>query len=183
MRGLCLAHCTRLSNHLKELEGEPGELRTGCHRHTLIDLIDDEATLAREQDVLETHDDLIAELTVCVKQVIGTSSLVASRSSRKIASRTITHMQKSLASIALIVSTTVLETCLLRQYEEKTNIICKDLAKTRDDLHHMELDEGDKLFELQDNLESQVYLPLHLAHQRLLVPHLKQRGEAGCSHI
>ena len=37
------------------------------------------------------------------------------------------------------------------------NNINKDLAKMRDDLHHMELDETDKLFELQDTLESQVF--------------------------
>ena len=54
-------------------------------------------------------------------------------------------------------STTVSDTCLLRQYEEKTNYIRKDLATTRNDLHHMELDEGDKLFELQDDLGSQVF--------------------------
>ena len=96
---------------LKELEGEPGEPRTlelaqrmsqklldldsefRTDHHALFDLIDDEDSLARQQDVLDAHDDLIAEL------VIGTLSPVASGSSRRIASRKLTHMQKSLASI------------------------------------------------------------------------------------
>ena len=37
------------------------------HHYALIDLIDDDESLVKEQDVLDTHDDLVAELTVCVK--------------------------------------------------------------------------------------------------------------------
>ena len=37
------------------------------------------------------------------------------------------------------------------------NDINKDHAKTRDNLHRMELNETNKLFELQDTLESQVF--------------------------
>ena len=47
--------------------------------------------------------------------------------------------------------------CLLKQCEERTSDINKDLAKVRDDLHRMELEETDKLFELQDTLENQVF--------------------------
>ena len=38
-----------------------------------------------------------------------------------------------------------------------TNGINRDLVKTRDDLHRLELDETDELFELQDRLETQVF--------------------------
>ena len=177
-RGVARASLTRLSNRLKELDGEAGEHKTlelaqrmlqkltdldsefRSHHHSLVDLIDDEETLAREQDVLDTHDDLIAELTVRVKQIIATLSPSSSDSSRKIVSRKLTHLQKSLASVVSAISdmsSTTSDTCLLRQYEERTNDVRKDLAKTRDDLHHMELDESDELFKLQDDLESQVF--------------------------
>ena len=102
----------------------------------------------------------MAELAVRVKQVIAASSPSSNESSRRIASRKLTHLQKSLTSIMSIVSdtsTTVSDTCLLRQYEERTNDINRDLVKTRDDLHRMELADEDKLFELQDSLESQVF--------------------------
>ena len=59
------------------------------------------------------------------------------------------------------------------------NDINRDLVRTRDDLHWMELDETDKLFVLQDTLESQVFsvncCPLHLAHLKLPLPHPKTR--------
>ena len=134
--------------------------RLGANHHTQIDLIDDNESLAKEQDVLYSHDDLIAELGVCVKQVIAASSPSSVESSHRIASRKLAHLQKSLSAISSIVSdttTTVSDTCILRQYEEKMSDINKDLMKARDDLHRMELDEGDELFTLQDILEKQVF--------------------------
>ena len=47
-------------------------------------------------------------------------------------------------------------TCLLKQCEERTNGLNRDLARKRDELHQMELDEADKVIELQDTLESQI---------------------------
>ena len=175
-RGVARASLTRLGNRIKDLEGGDTEPKTlelaqrmsqelsdldtefWTHHHALVDLIDDEETLATEQETLDAHDDLVAELAVRVKQVIAASSPSSNESSRRIASRKLTHLQKSLTSIMSIVSdtsTTVSDTCLLRQYEERTNDINRDLVKTRDDLHRMELADEDKLFELQDSLESQ----------------------------
>ena len=68
----------RLSNRLKDLEGEAGEPKTlelaqrmsqkltdldsefRAHHHTLTDLIDDDESLTKEQDMLDSHDDLVA---------------------------------------------------------------------------------------------------------------------------
>ena len=177
-RGVARASLTRLGNRLKDLEGEHPEPKTleltqrmsqklsdldsefRTHHHALVDLIDDEEALAKEQETLDVHDDLVAELAVRVKQVIVASSPSSNDSSRRIASRKLSHLQKSLTGIASIVSdasTHVSDMCLLRQYEERTNDINRDLAKTRDDMHRMELDDGDSLFKLQDSLESQVF--------------------------
>ena len=101
-----------MSQKLADLEYE-----FRSHHHALIDLINDEGSLAREQDVLDTHDDLIAELTVCVKQVIGTFSPVATGFSHKIASQKLAHMQKSLASISSSSSSSSLTViCIVLQY-------------------------------------------------------------------
>ena len=203
-RGVARASLTRLTNRLKDLEGESAEHKTleltqrmsqklsdldsefRTHHHALIDLIDDEDALAEEQEVLDTHDDLVAELSVRVKQVIVASSPSTSESSCRISSRKLAHLQKSLTTITSIIrdtsttlsdtsiirdtsttlsdtsiirdtSTTLSDTCLLRQYEEMTNGINRYLVKTRDDLHRLELDEIDELFELQDRLETPVF--------------------------
>ena len=172
------ASLTRLSKYLKDLEGDAGEPKMlelarrmsqkladldsefRAHHHALIDLMDDDDSLAKEQDVLDSHDDLVAELGVRVKQVIAASSPSTVDSSRRITSRKLAHLQKSLSAILSIVgdkTAAISDTCVLRQYEEKANDINKDLVKTRDDLHHMELDEGNELFALQDSLEKQVF--------------------------
>ena len=177
-RGVARASLTRLSTRLKDLEGDgegtkalelakrmsqkladlDSEFRT--HHHAVVDLIDDEDTLAKEQETLDAHDDVVAELSVRIKQVIATSSPSSNESSRRITTRKLGHLQKSLASITSAISDLSADpsdTCLLKQYEEKTNDLNKDLAKVRDDLHRTELDESDKLFELQDTLERQVF--------------------------
>ena len=102
----------------------------------------------------------MTELSVRVKQVISASSLSANESSRRIATRKLSHIQKSLNSIASAIgdgSSPPSDMCLLKQYEERTSDINKDLAKVRDDLHRMELKEKDKLFEQQDTLENQIF--------------------------
>ena len=110
--------------------------------------------------MLDSHDDLVTDLTVRVRQIISSSSPSPSDSLHRIVARKLAHLQKSLASVTSVTSTdpvAILNRCLLRQYEERTNDIRRDLAGTRDDLHRMELDEADKLFELQDELKSQVF--------------------------
>ena len=177
-RGVARASLTRLTTRLKELEGDAGgekvldlaqrmsqklsdlDAEFQTQHHAVIDLIDDDEALAKEQEILDAHDDLVTELSVRVKQVISASSLSANESSRRIATRKLSHLQKSLNSIASAIgdgSSPPSDMCLLKQYEERTSDINKDLAKVRDDLHRMELEEKDKLFELQDTLENQVF--------------------------
>ena len=138
------------------------------HHHALIDLIDDEESLAREQELLDSHDDLIAELTVRVKGVVSASSLSSTKPCCMIAVRTLTHIQKSLDSIHVIIDDdSTYYVFLLRQYKEQTIDIRKDLAKTCDNLHQMELEETDELYRLQDELEIR-YLIVQLNLKKLL---------------
>ena len=144
-----------MSQKLSDLEAE-----FLTHHHAVIDLINDDETLAKEQEILDTHDDTVAEFSVRIKQVIVASSPSVSESSRKIATSKLAHLQKSLASISSTVDdlpTSPSERCLLKQYEEKMIDLNKDFTKVRDDLHQMELEETDKLFGLQDTLECQVF--------------------------
>ena len=177
-RGVARASLTRLTNRIQDIERESGEPKTlelaqrmsqkltdldaefRSHHHALIDLIEDDDALSREQETLDAHDDLVAELSVRIKRVIATSSPSMNESARRIASRKLAHLQKSLDSIDSVVNDTskaITDMCLYQQYEERVVDINRELAKTRDDLHRMELDETDKLLEHQDQLESQVF--------------------------
>ena len=177
-RGVARASLTRLTNRIQDIERESGEPKTlelaqrmaqkltdldaefRSHHHALIDLIEDDDALSREQETLDAHDDLVTELSVRIKRVIATSSPSMNESARRIASRKLAHLQKSLDSIDSVVNDTskaITDMCLLQQYEERVVDINRELAKTRDDLHRMELDETDKLLEHQDQLESQVF--------------------------
>ena len=144
-----------MSQKLADLDAD---FRT--HHHAVINLIDDNETFGKEQETLDAHDDLVAELSVRVKQVIDATSLSSLESSRRITTRKLAHLEKWLTSITSAItdmSSASPDTCLLKQYEERTNGLNRDLARNRDELHQMELDEADKVIELQDTLESLVF--------------------------
>ena len=175
-RGVARASITRLTNRVKELESEERSPKTSDfaerlstkltqldsdfreQHHALIDLIEEDDALEREQETLDTHDDLVTELSVRIKQIISSSA--RSDSSRKILQRKQTHVQKCIDSITTFVSddsVTDADTCLLRQYEEKSSDINHDLARIRDSLHRLDVDDTDELFRHQERLESQVF--------------------------
>ena len=125
----------RMSEKLSDLDTE-----FQTHHHTVVDLVDDEEALAKEQEVLDAHDDLMTELSLLVKQVISASSISLNEASCKIAARKLSHLQKSLNSIASVIgdlSTPPSDACLLKQYEERASNLNKDLAKVHDDLHQL----------------------------------------------
>ena len=177
LRGVALASHTRLTTRLKDSESDLGSDKALdlaqrmsqklsdldseflTHHRAVIDLIDEgDEALAKEQ-VLDAHDDLVTELSVRVKRVTSASSLSTNEASRKIATRKLSHLQKLLNSIASAIgdSAPPSDMCLLKQYEERMSDLNKDLARVRDDLLRMELEERDELFGLQDKLEDQVF--------------------------
>ena len=88
-RGVAKASITRLTTRLKDLESDTGQpaivdrarriqlkldaldVEFRSHHHSIIDLINDEESLRKEQEALDEHDDLIAELSVRVSQLIN----------------------------------------------------------------------------------------------------------------
>ena len=87
-QGVIRASITKLGNRLKELEDAPDLLDTADHAQQLtskletlesefrthhlqlVDLIDDESTLGKEQDALDKLDDDVSFLTVRLRQLI-----------------------------------------------------------------------------------------------------------------
>ena len=104
-RGVAKASITRLSTRLKDLEADISQPATidhaqrmqqkletldaefRAHHHNVVDLTDSGDSLAREQGVLDEHDDLVAELAVCIKQLI-TACSSSDTTPHKIAART-----------------------------------------------------------------------------------------------
>ena len=143
-RGVARASLTRLANRVKELERNPrdpktsdlaertakklSELDTDFHaqHHALVDLIEGDEALEREQETLDAHDDLVTELSVQIKQIISSSSPSVTDSARKTLSRKLIHIQKRIDSIISFISDASAadtDICLLRQYEEKAAVI------------------------------------------------------------
>ena len=104
-RGVVRASITRLTNRLKELEGDTDspvtlDLAGGmtrkldaldtefrAHHQALVDLIDDEEALLTEQNTLDDHDDHVAVLTARIRQLVSACTPSSDLSLRKIASR------------------------------------------------------------------------------------------------
>ena len=129
-RGVARASLTRLTNRLKDKVGSDETLDLAqrklfdldtefqTHHHAVVDLIDDEEALAKEQKVLDARDDLMTKLSVRVKRVISASSF--SSASRRIAACKLSHLLNSIASVIGDLSTPPSDMCLLKQYEERS---------------------------------------------------------------
>lgn len=113
-RGVVKASITRLGSRLKELESEVEEPTTHDHAQrlatrletldaeffSLIDLIDDDETLEKEQETLDQHDDDVTTLAVRIQQLIMVSSATPTNSDhRKVLLRKLQHLEKSLSLV------------------------------------------------------------------------------------
>lgn len=119
-RGVTRASITQLTSQLRDLESNPGgtatlslahgmtqkldtldsEFRT--HHHALIE--EDEETLKEEQSTFDEHNDIVANISVRIQQLIGVCNSSSEAPSRKIASRRLSHLQKSLSSVSLTIA-------------------------------------------------------------------------------
>ena len=191
-RGVVKASITRLAKNLRELEGrteEPSTLGLAQRmtqrldtldaefkqlHSALIDLIDekDEEPLQKEQDTLDEHDEELSLLTVQVQQLVATCSAPPT-SARKLASRKLVQLQRSLTPLRDAVATLsggTDDVCLLRHHEEQLSELKKELRDIGADLLALDLGDTDELTTKQSALQkelSQCYLDL----ERLLSAH------------
>ena len=86
-RGVVKASITRLNTRLAAVERLPdSEVRRltsrlqalveefKVHHCDIIDLLDDDDELEREQEVFDNHDDEVAQLTACLEKLVSTCS-------------------------------------------------------------------------------------------------------------
>ena len=179
-RGIVRASITRFNTKLKDLESkadQPGtfdlaqqmkhKLETldkdfKTYHYALVDLIDaeDEATLKNEQETLDSHDDEMAVLAVRVQQLITACTSSSDANPRKIASRRLARLQKSLSSVSDAIKALPGESddaFVLRQHEEQLADFKKELSDIRTSLLSIDLEDGDELSELQTSLDKALF--------------------------
>ena len=134
------------------------EFRT--HHHAIVDFIDDEEALQREQSTLDEYDDCVAELAARMQQLISVCTSSSDSSPREIASRRLSRLQKNLSSISTEIATLSGrpdDSCLLLQYEDQLSDCKKELTDVRNSLLPHDLEETDGLSTLLVSLEKQVF--------------------------
>ena len=178
-RGIARASITRFNTKLKDLESKADQAGTfdlaqqmklklesldkdfKTYHYALVDLIDDEATLASEQETLDNHDDEMAILAVRVQQLITLSASPSSDTDpRKIASRRLARLQKSISSVKDAVTALKGDSddaFVLKQHEEQLTDFKKELSDIRTSLLSIDLDDGDELNTSQAKLDKALF--------------------------
>ena len=138
-RRIVRASITRFTTKLKDLESKADQPGTfdltqqmklklenldkdfKTYHYGLVDLVDaaDKTTLKNEQDTLDNHDDEMAVLAVRVQQLITACASSSDANPRKIASRRLTRLQKSLHLLATL-SRLYMETLMMPLSSDNT---------------------------------------------------------------
>ena len=169
-RSVVKASITRLNSRLKELESKVEEPVTHdhtqrlytkldtldaefkTHHFALIDLIDDDETMGKEQEALDQHDDDVAALAVSLQKLITVSSAMPTNSDhRKVLTCKLQHLEKSLTLVSENISSLSShpeDICRLQQHEEQLSDYKKDLAEFRNSLLSSSIEEDDELLGL-----------------------------------
>ena len=69
------------------------------HHHDITDITDNESSLSKEQESLDEHNDITAELVIHIKWLIG-MCMASNTTTRKIATRRLAHVQKALSEMS-----------------------------------------------------------------------------------
>ena len=175
-RGTVRSSITRLLNRLAALEGkatEPstfdlaqdmdkrlGELDQEFRKHhdQFLDLIDetDEDGLESAQNELDTHDDIIDDANMRIRQLLSISSSSANSPKRKVLSHQQLQLEKAVNVIreAVIPLTCNSDVCLIRHYKEQLQAHKTDLKELSAILLTMNLEDSDDLYTVRSALES-----------------------------
>ena len=175
-RGVVRASITRLATKLrdlKEMTDQPmtpdlvqamtqklntldAEFRK--YHFELIDLIDDEETLAKEQETLDSHDDNVSALSTQMKQLMM-ACFSADSSKRKISSKKLSRLENNITSMRNTIDSFdgPPDVCLLQQHEEQLRDFKAELGKVSSDLIAMDLDDADELYHAQSRLEKEAF--------------------------
>ena len=175
-RGVVKASLTRLRSRLGELEAiadQPGtpeaakqllsklealDTEFKAHHLSIVDLTEEDS-LDAEQVTLDRHDDEAADLGLCLRRLVSSSS-PSGADPRKIPFKRLSRMERVLSSITADLSSLPSGpdgTVLLRQHQEQLSEFKVELGGIRDSLYLLDLEDSDSLNLLQASVEKTVF--------------------------
>ena len=167
-RGTVKASITRLLTHVGDLETAVDQADTldhaqrslikletlnseyKVHHFALIDLIEDETILQREQENLDNHDDIVSDLSVRIQRLINSCTRATMGPDIcKTSSRRLKRLQKNLSSVRDKIeelSDGPEDVCCLKQHEEQLADYKKELADLQTQLLSLHISDDDELY-------------------------------------
>ena len=132
------------------------------HHNSVIELIESEEDLEREQDILDQQDDTVSELGVRVKKLISvcSSSSTSPSSPANLQIRKLRRLEHDLGSIRDSITSldeSVDNTCRLQLYQEQLSDFKRELVEIRDTLLSMGVADTEDLMRTHDNLEKGIF--------------------------
>ena len=147
-------HVRRMIQRLESLD-----LELKQHHYALVDLLEGEEPLEREQEYLDEYEEDVANIAVGMEQLLSICSEPSSTNALKIMSRKLNHLQRNIVAVseALAELPDSPDICLLHQYEEQLQGYKVELSGIRGELLSFDADEEDELYVLQSKLEEALF--------------------------
>ena len=145
-----VSHARRMANKLEELDVE-----FKSHHYALVELIKSDKDLAREQAILDEHENEFADLVIQVEELISScnpSSDAVSNENRSILCRKLAHLKNQVDSVGRAMDSETIERYVIEQYQDELSDHIREIAKIRSELLMLHID-GDELCEQQSHLE------------------------------
>ena len=128
---------------LAKLEALDADFKT-CHL-SLIDSIEDEGLLDQEQEILDEHDNVVADLTINLQQLIFSHSPPVDDGLRKISSRRIARIHTNTSNILDSLTATSDDMCLIQLNQDEIKAHKTELSDVRKELMKLDLGDDDEL--------------------------------------
>ena len=175
-RGVVCASITKLGSRVTELEAAtslPGTVDRAhrlttrleslaeefkLHHYSVIDLVDGEEDLAREQEILDEQDEDVSQLALRLEGVISTRP-ASDPSQCKIATGRLKHLEKRLSSIFSSVTSFPADgdVCLLQQFEEQLSDFKTEFSDIHRGLISLDVDDTSELGRLLAHVEKAIF--------------------------
>jgi hypothetical protein len=179
-RGVTRSSITRLGTRLQELESTSDQPNTPSHATQLatklevldadfksshlqiVDLIEDEEDLEKEQDTLDQHDDKVADFQLRLQRLCITDSTAAivSTAERELLSRRLTRLERSLNSSHTAITELpddYDDMSLIEQYQEQMSDFKAELNCLYRDMLADDIPDTDTLFMSHSSLEDLLF--------------------------
>ena len=175
-RGIVRGSVTRLRTRVSELEGSTDDTETAdqarrlvtrlrtlaeefkVHHYAVIDLLDDEGDLAKEQDIFDNFDDDVAQLVTHLERLAAKRSSTGP-SACAVAIKHLRNLGRRLSSVSGDIGSLSPgedNVCVLQQHEEHLSEMKRELASVRRDVISSDCEDTSEADDLLDTTERNI---------------------------